>query len=230
MPVSSGVTTWTVQGHDGGSLVDPTTPPVSLGDLKTWLRYPNPTTASADDGALTQVLLSAWEYAEEIGGPIMPTLYTERFDGWGGTEIVLFHEPVIAVNYVHEYWSTGGLHILAESTPENTIDGYQLDKLTGRLVRVFQGNWPRTWFPGSLNVEVQYIAGQVPVPAKACEAIVELGVHRWQTEFQPRALGFEGAVSMDADDEPANASAGQWIGVPNKVLDKLRMMRTPVLG
>ena len=219
-------TTWSIWAQDGGTLVTPTGTLVSLGDVKSWINYPNPTLAGPDDALLTNLLYAACSYIEQEIGPVAPTSFVERFDGWGGDTIVLRHAPVISISYVNEYQSTGGLLTLTESTPAATVDGYQTDKVAGYIKRVFKGNWPRTFFPGSLNIEVSYTAGRSPLPPTLALACLELVAHWWEQGHQANARGF-GAVTGDAYDA-MSSGPGQWIGVPAKVTDKLKAFRTPV--
>lgn len=218
--------TWSEVNQDLGSIVAPA-PLVTLTELKTFMRYSNPSSAHNDDSILSDAIQTASEFIENAIGPISPTTFVEREDGWAGDTIMLRHIPVISINYVNEYWSTGGLHVLSESTPSATVDGYQLEKTTGRLVRVFAGNWPRTWFPGSLNVEVSYVAGYSTTPATLKWACYELAEHWFSTGPGNIAKGFGGSFN-DPDD--VGEPAGVWIGIPNKVTEKLSRFRTPVLG
>jgi hypothetical protein len=222
------VADWAPEAIDEGTLVS-SVALVTVAECKSWLGYRNPTQPNREDPLLTNIVASACDYLEQIAGPIAPTTFVERYDGWAGSTLMLRHDPVISVNYVNEYWSTGGLHVLTESTPADTIDGYQLEHETGRLVRVFQGNWPRTWFPGSMNVEVSYVAGRNPIPPIAKFTAFELVQHWWQQLHQQSAQGFGGQIDPEAE-ATTDQQAGAWLGVPKSVVDKIRLLRQPVLG
>jgi hypothetical protein len=138
---------------------------ITLAEAKSWQQFPAnaPTT---NDAALEDVIAMACEAIQNyINRPIAPTEYTERHDGWSGEYIMLNQYPIVEMVSVTEYQSAGGLISLSESTPQNPIDGYQVNYLTGRMMRTFQGySWPRPWFPGSRNIEVTYYAGYNPLP------------------------------------------------------------------
>lgn len=214
--------------NDDGTLVTPQ-PLVTLGDVKSYLNYSTPTGASSDDAQLGNLLAAASDWIEREVGPISPTQFTERFDGWGGgSEWMLRHSPVLSVVSVTEQWSTGGAHVLSESVFGPGQDGYQLDREIGLLVRVFQGNWPRTWFPGSLNVEVVYTAGYSPVPPLLQLACIELVAHWWTQGHQAAARGW-GPAGEDTYDA-VDAAPGAWSGMPFRVADKIARFRRPVLA
>ena len=226
---SDSPTVWALtDANDDGTLVTPDTI-VSLGDVKAYLNYSTPTQPGADDAQISNLLAAASDWIEREVGPISPTSFTERYDGWGGQfELMLRHSPVISVASVTEQWSTGGTHLLAESTFGPGIDGYQMEKEIGRLVRVFQGNWPRTWFPGSLNVQVVYTAGYATIPPLLQLACLELVAHWWTQGHQAAARGW-GPAGEDTYDS-ASAGPGAFAGIPYRVADKVAVFRRPVLG
>lgn len=212
---------------DDGSLVTPG-PLVTLGDVKSYLNYATPTDAASDDGQLANLLAAASDWIEREVGPISPTQFSERYDGWSGkSELMLRHSPVISVTSVTEQWSTGGTHVLSESVFGPGQDGYQLDREIGLLVRVFQGNWPRTWFPGSLNIQVVYTAGYQTVPPVLQQACMELVAHWWTQGHQSAARGW-GPVGEDPYDAE-DAAPGAFSAVPYRVADKIELFRKPVL-
>jgi len=221
-------TVWAdTDAQDDGELTLPQ-PLVTLGDVKVYLNYNDPTAPTTDDAALLQQLTAASDYIERTIGPISPTGYVERFDGWDGDpELPLMHSPVLSVQSVIEQWSTGGAHNLQESVFGPGSDGYQLQGEYGYLVRVFQGNWPRTWYPGSLNVQVTYTAGYDPVPPILQQACVELVAH-WWTQGHQAAQSFSASAENGYD--AVDAAPGSMALVPYRVADKLKLFRKPVLG
>lgn len=213
---------------DDGTLVA-NTPVATLGDVKSYLNYATPVAPNLDDPQLSNLLAAACDYIEREIGPISPTTFTERYDGWSGNpELMLRHSPVISITSVTEEWSTGGAHVLSESTFGGGIDGYQLDHEIGMLVRVFAGNWGRTWFPGSLNIQVIYVAGYAVIPALIRLACIELVAHWWTQGHQASARGF-GAAGQDTYDAVETAP-GAYAAVPYRVADKLKPFRKLVLG
>lgn len=227
--MSDPTSTWVdTDANDDGALVTPG-PLVTLGDVKSYLNYAAPTSTAADDGMLTQLLTAASDYIERMIGPISPTTYSELYDGWDGScQLMLWHSPVISVSSVTEQWSTGGAHVLAQSVFGPGIDGYQIDPEVGHIVRVFQGNWPRTFFPGSLNIQVIYVAGYAVIPPVLQMACMELVAHWWTQGHQAAARGF-GPIGEDPYDAVSSAP-GAYSAVPYRIEDKLKLFRRPVLG
>lgn len=205
--------------------LDAATPLATLDQVKAWLNYPMFDTS--DDTSLTLLLSAASDLIERYAGPIQPTAFVERHDGWGGSEIILNHCPVVSVAYVNEYRSTGGLVTLPESTPESTVDGYEIEWETGRLIRVFQGNWPRTFFPGSRNIEVSYVAGYASIPPLAQLATQIIVAEWWQQGHQAPMLGQPDRIGGTFAEV---ATAGTTIGVPDAALDLIDQLRTPNLA
>lgn len=214
---------WSVAGHDGGTLVDPSKLLVSSALAKSYL---NETGVESDDPLLALIITAACDYVEQAAGPVMPTSYVERHDGWGGETIMLRHTPVLSVAYVIEYRSTGGPLTLPESTPTNSVEGYQLDHRIGEVIRVFQGNWPRTFFPGSQNIEVSYTAGYSTPPATITQAALELIAHWWRQGHQDRTVDY----GPDGGYDNVQTTPGAWAAVPYRIQDKLRALRQPRLG
>lgn len=232
MPVlatTDSTTTWAqTDANDDGTVVTAGTL-VSLGDVKSYLNYSTPTVAGADDAELSNLLAAASDWIEREVGPITPTGYTELYDGWSGSsDLMLRHSPVISITSVTEQWSTGGAHVLPASVFGPGVDGYQLDAEIGLLVRVFQGNWPRTWFPGSMNVQVVYTAGYQVTPPLLQLACLELVGHWWTQGHQAAARGW-GPAGMDPYDAPSTMP-GSTAGIPYRVADKVRQFRRPVLA
>lgn len=199
---------------------------VSLVDIKTHLAFNNPNDSSPQDTVLQSFIDAATGWVEGRVGPVTNTGYVERHDGWGGVQIMLKHSPVLSVNYVKEYRSTGGLLVLAESTPANTLDGYQIEYPTGLITRVFQGGWPRTFFPGSRNIEVSYIVGYEPIPAEIQLATKELVTHWFRNTQQAPPPGGAGLGTYDATE----TQAGLWQAVPYRVIDLVDRFRKQAIG
>jgi hypothetical protein len=150
-----------------------------------------------------------------LGRPVAPTQFDRRFDGWSGWNgayLELPYSPVLEVTSVIEYWGVSGPHVLLESTPTAQIDGWQLEPLTGRLIRIFPGNVQKPWFPGSRNIEVVWMAGYNPVPPTIRVATLELIAHWWRNTQQQSAMH----AGAEADYDPEE-SGGPYEGVPDRI-------------
>ncbi len=204
---------------------------LTLADARGWLGFPNPQNTSPQDANLQLVLDMACTWVQMfIGRPASAQEFFERHDGWGGEYIQLHESPVVEVLTCTEYQSTGGSISLSESTPENPIDGYQLNYATGRMMRTFAGySWPRTWFPGSRNIEITYLAGFNPTPPDIRLATLEMIAHWWRNTQQESAnrLGSAGAA---AEYDPEEDAPGLWQGVPFRIIDLLDSYRLTVIA
>jgi hypothetical protein len=117
--------------------------------------------------------------------PLCPTQFQERHDGWSGEYIQLRYSPFLELIRCAEWQSSGGTVLLPESTPENPIEGIQIDYATAQIMRTFAGySWPRPFFPGSRNIEVTYVAGFNPLPPDIWEATQELIAWKWRNTQQ----------------------------------------------
>jgi hypothetical protein len=190
---------------------------VALSDLVAYLRYGS--TSSYDAEILQAHLDAAVDFVEQRCGPVAPRYFAERRSGWEGTVITLEHTPVVApILAVIEHHSTGGAWALDESTPSNPQAGYQIDYQTGELVRVFQGGWPFTFFPGLRNISIHYVAGYEIVPPALRLATLELAAHWWRAGYQSAVTlgGMSGGAPA-----PEAVVPGAWAGVPYRVEAKL---------
>ena len=196
----------------------------TLDDVKAYLRLP--TSDTAYDTEITNLLYVATDLIEVYcNRPIVPKVMpTESHDGWAGDTIMLLYRPVVSVQSVTEYWSTGGPHVLSEVSPSSPGDGYQLEARTGRLIRSFDGVWPKPWFPGSRNVVVDYTAGYATMPPTLWQAAREFVAHIFAQGEQFNPVGipkFSGNESVDQLDQ----KPGLWAGVPFRIETKLKPFR-----
>jgi len=143
-----------------------------------------------------------------IARPIAPLTYFKRFSGWPGANgavINLPYYPVIEMIRVVEYRGQSGPYELKEQTPEHQYtESFQLEAMTGAVIRVFQGMIQRPWFPGSKNIEITWTAGFNPVPEDIRLATLEYikkwwgGTQQGSRSVQPAgALGYTGEVGPD---------------------------------
>jgi hypothetical protein len=113
----------------------------------------------------------------------------------------------------------------AESTPENPIDGVQVDYDTGQIMRTFAGgSWPKPFFPGSRNIEVTYVAGYDPVPSNVWMATVNLVAFWWRHWYQASRT-----FTKDAGPKTQGGD-GLWPGVPNEIAQIFESYHLQTIG
>lgn len=194
---------------------------LTLTEMRQWLRWPNPTSASGNDPLLQRIVdMACTKIQGLVNRPVGAQTFYERHDGWSGEYIILKESPFLELVACTEWQSAGGPITLVESTPENPVDGIQINYATGLVMRTFAGySWPRPFFPGSRNIEFTYKAGFNPVPPDLWMGTVEL-VKYWWENTQANASLRAGAVSeYDADQSPADI--GLWPAVPNRIIDMI---------
>jgi hypothetical protein len=159
--------------------------------------------------------------------PLGPNQFSERHDGWSGEYIQLHYSPFLELVLCREWQSSKGFVTLPESTPENPIEGIQIDYGTSRIMRTFAGySWPRPFFPGSRNVEVAYRAGYNPVPPDIWEATMELVAWKWRnTQQGSRSVPMPAGNEFDGD-----SSDGLWPGLPNRIAMVYDSYSIPSIG
>lgn len=203
---------------------------LDLPEVTDWLQFSGvPIGGTAPATILQRLIDSACYRAQEIANrPLCPTTFFERHDGWSGEYIQLMFSPFIQLVECNEWQSTGGMVTLTESTPENPIDGVQINYDTSRIMRTFSGySWPKPFFPGSRNIEVIYVAGMNPVPPDVWVAACDL-VAYWYRNTQQASRGFVGSAGMYGGDE--GGSGDLWPGVPNRISEVFENYRLPVIG
>lgn len=193
---------------------------LTLDEVRGWLRYPNPTQATADDDNLQRVIdMACAKIQGFINRPVGAQLFWERHDGWSGEYILLKETPFLELVECVEWQSSGGPITLVESTPANPVDGVQINYATGRLMRTFAGySWPRPFFPGSRNIEVTYRAGFNPIPGDLWIATVELVKHWWANTQQQTALRVPGlSAAAEYDPEDTRDPTGLFPAMPYRI-------------
>lgn len=214
---------------------------VSLQQVRTWLRYPNPAQPSSDDVALQIVINAADEVIEYECDDILPHRFDEYYDG-GDREIFLRHTPLLSVQNVEEGW--GWINYELDFVEVNSpgavfsmfafsVDGHEFGKITRRTA----GNVVIPFRPGIDNIRVQYTTGEAKIPGTVLMAELELIAHWWQNS-QLRAVTMAGAnLSYDAvagamysrDTESGNQNLN--IGVPYRILEQLKShRRRPIIA
>lgn len=146
--------------------------------------------------------------------PLGPNTFRERHDGWSGEYIMLRWSPFLKLELCREWQSSGDFVTLPESTPENPVEGIQIDYATSQIMRTFTGySWPRPFFPGSRNIEVTYQAGFNPIPPDIWEATMDLILWKWRNSQQPART----EVLAGSDFDPTGTADGLFPGMPNRL-------------
>ena len=158
--------------------------------------------------------------------PFTPTQFQERHDGWSGEFIQLHYSPFLQLVSCVENMSTGGPINLPEAEAGAGVNGIQIDYGTSRIMRTFDGSWPRPFFPGSRNIWVTYVAGFNPVPADVWDATVDLIAYKWRmTQEAPRWFSAGGGAEYGGE-----ATNLLFPGVPNRCAEVFEAYRIPVFG
>jgi hypothetical protein len=181
---------------------------------------------TARETLLQRYIDSACTTAQSRAGrPLAPTQFTERHDGWSGEYIQLRYSPFLGLVLCREWQSSGGFVTLPESTPENPVEGIQIDYATSQIMRTFAGySWPRPFFPGSRNVEVTYVAGFNPLPPDIWEATMELIAWKWRNTQQ---------ASRDwapTEEFESPGHDGLYPGVPDRINAVFSQYWLPTIG
>lgn len=201
-------------------------------DVLPWLQIPTTGAAAVNAGDVQKLQLltdMTCQWAQrKISNPIAPTGFYRRFNGWSGWNgayVELPYWPVLSIVSVKEWWGISGPHLLSEQTPNHNIDGFQLDALKGKIIRVFPGLVQRPWFPGSRSIEVQWVAGYNPVPADLKVATLEMIAHWWHNTQQTQRVNIR--AGSDGADQVA---AGLWSGVPLRIAELLETSQQVGIG
>lgn len=202
---------------------------IEMVDVKRWLQIP-PTDTTRDLDIQDTVDAACYWVQDYLGRPIAPTTFFRRFSGWQGVNgayVELPYYPVLQIVSAAEWWGSSGKHTLTEQTPSNQggSDTYQLQPLTGLLIRTFAGLVQKPWFPGSRNIEVEWVAGFNPTPPTARLATRAL-IRYWWTSEQEGSRSFRQAGEAPPDPSAAHL----WPGVPSKVTTWLEPMTQVGMG
>lgn len=208
---------------------------VSLQDVKTHLRYPNPSGSSPDDAAIQKFINAADECIEFECDEILPKLFSEQYDG-GDCSVFLRHRPILSVQNVEEGWGWINYELdyvqVNSPAPSNSMYAYSIDNYEiAQISRRSAGNVLIPFRPGESNIQVQYRAGEGTIPGSIILAELELIAHWWQNS-QLRGVTLAGAnLGYDAvagsiysrDTESGNQNLN--IGVPYRILEMIKPYR-----
>ena len=183
-------------GEPQAFLTLPATPVVTLGEMK---RHLGISAATADDDELSVFIASAIPIVETIAGPITPQTFTQTFDG-GHPSVRLFYPPS-SVTSVKEFGRT-----LVEGV-DYTVD------YTNGFIRRGTTYFLYTFFYGSLNVSVTYVAGPTTVPTNVQMAVKVLVKYMWrQVHGGPNSF------------QDGYTSAAATSGVSEAMMQRLRLI------
>lgn len=208
---------------------------VTLADVKTHLRYPNPSQASSDDAAIQWFIAAADEVIEFECEDVLPHRHTELHNG-GDTTVFMYHRPILSVENVEEGWGWINYELdfveVNAPGPVFSMFAYSIDNYeNGQISRRSAGNVVIPFRPGQGNVKVDYTSGEQTVPPVVFLAELELVAHWWQNS-QLRAVALAGTnVAYDAvagsvytrDTETGDQNLN--IGVPYRILEMLKSRR-----
>lgn len=211
------------------------TPPwqsyLDLQDAKQYLQYPDDKASIDDEQTLQLFIDGACHWVQDfLGRPVAPTEYARRFDGWSGrdgTTILLPYYPIIGDLKVTEWRGGSPSAAVYEQTPVTTNlhrESFQVDRLSGRLIRTFPGNVQKPWFPGSRNIEVTWTAGYVPIPPTIRLATLEIFAH-WYRNTQEAPRTFRG---LKGEYDPA--LSGAWPAIPQRAVSFLQTYEQVGIG
>lgn len=199
-------------------------------EVQNYLQFSSGVQVGGEQSVLLQRFIdAACMRAQTIANrPFGSTTFYERHDGWSGEYIQLHYSPFVQLVYCREWQSSGGMIDLTESTPENPIEGIQINYHSSRIMRTFAGySWPRPFFPGSRNIEVAYKAGINPVPADVWQATCDLVAYWWRNTQQSSAAFVPGQEGYGGEQ---SQSDGLWPGIPNRIFDVFNSYRLPSIG
>lgn len=199
-------------------------------DVLPYMQYPSDRT---DETVKIETFLdAACQWAQKfLGRPIAPTYFDRRFNGWSGWNgayIQLPYFPVLQIVSVTEWWGSSGPHVVLEQTPSNQRpggDSYQLDPISGKLIRTFPGLVQKPWFPGSRNIEITWWAGYSPVPADIRLATLEL-INFWYRNTQEAPRTFRQGLSEYNGEEAGR----MWPAIPHRVMTLLQSYQQVGIG
>jgi hypothetical protein len=204
---------------------------LDMPEVLSWLQFTSgiATPGTEISGLLQRIIDAAcWTGQDIANRPLCPTQMFNRYSGWSGEYIQLDYSPIIKIVKCQEWMSTGGFVQLPESTPENPVEGVQVNYRTGQIMRTFAGySWPRPFFPGSRNIEVTYIAGYDPIPPNVWVATIDLVAYWFRNTYQASRTFTGNAAEYGQNQQ---ASGDLWPGIPNRIAQVFESFRLPVIG
>lgn len=208
---------------------------VTLQQVKTHLRYPNPSSPSDDDAAFQIFMNAADEVIEFECDDILPKLFDESYDG-GNCTLFLRHRPVYEVLNVEEGWGWVNYEldfVEVNSVPQiSSMFAYSIDNPeVSQISRRSAGNILIPFRPGQGNIQVQYRAGEKDIPGAITLAVLELIAHWWQNS-QLRSMtqasvniGYDAVAGELYSRDTESGTQTLNIGVPYRILELIKSQR-----
>jgi hypothetical protein len=197
---------------------------VTLADMKDHLNI----RSSSDDFELLGFLAAGLSVVEGLVGSITPTSYTESHSG-GSVSIILYHQPVISIDSVTEWWGNGLFTLSSQPLGGGVSDqyGYTLDDASsGRLTRRMTGGYPFPFIGGTNSITVTYTAGRTSVPASIDLAQKIITASLWTSQRGTAALPPMGG---DMQAVPVGGG-GQIPSLALQLIEGSGLMRVPGIG
>jgi hypothetical protein len=181
--------------------------PQMLVDLETVKSYPGVNIAANDhrlDDRLIGFIEAARPLIEQITGPIIPTVYDEKYAG-GNNTISLSHRaavgygttPILNVMAVSEYVGPTEYPLAnVADAALGSIYSFEVNERYGTITRRTSGGGTIAFPAGPNSVHVVYQAGQGVVPANVQEATLELVRMNYETTM---AVGAGRRTQSDLD-------------------------------
>lgn len=208
---------------------------VTVQQVRTYLRFQNPSAPSSDDAAIQWFINAADLVIEYECNDILPHSYSETYDG-GNSSIWLRHKPLLSVENVQEGWGyiNFDLDYVQANSPVNAagLYAYSIDSyVNAEISRRSVGNVVLPFKAGKGNIQVNYTTGEQPIPGNVFLAEMELIAHWWQNSQQRGVTlastnlqydAVEGAVySRDTESGVQNIN----LGVPMRILELIKSHR-----
>jgi hypothetical protein len=212
---------WTAGTTTKGSWQDvfevrPNTPAafISLDDARKHLRLRD--ADRVDDVMLLSIIESASRIVVDITGPMMPTQYTEFFNG-GVATLMPTQFPLISVVSLIEYYGTSAFTLTEQPLgAQSTAYGYTVDYVTGQISRRAFGGSAAMFAAGAKNIVLVYTAGRALIPENVLTATKELVRHFYQHTQVP------GRPKMSAAGDDGYSELMIGFAVPNFVVEMLQ--------
>lgn len=194
----------------------------TLAEAKDVLNIPNQDTGH--DAKIQRGIDGIRPVIEAMIGPIIPTVYDEKYSSNGSDIIVLRQrpnvgfgaDPILDLIAVTEYYGQIAYTLTIVADPSaGSIYSVELDPRLGMITRRTSGGGTTAFAPGRNTVHVVYRAGQNTVPMNVKEAALEL----IRVNYQHTQQTGRSRQQMLDDDGPGMMTMGFFM--PNRVKEML---------
>jgi hypothetical protein len=210
----------------------PTSDLLILAEARAYLKFPNPTVASADDNILGIMISAASDVCRYHCGDVLPTLHVETYDG-GACQLFLRNKPLLEVQSIQESYGyiNYELDFQQVGIPANSAFAYSIDSYEeGIITRRSAGSAVIPFAKGVANVSVVYRAGRQDIPPAIALAVRELLSH-WYSNSQLRAVASAGgyqqydASTQEFAFERNTGTTTFYFGVPQRIVELINSER-----